>query len=164
MAEQQISAWGNIYIELGIGILFFLVGLYLIIRNPTNKNVFFIIFGITSLYFAASMVRLLAIFAPAFAIVAAIGILGIIQPFYTLLKESPRSIAKTKRKLARVSKEYSGVAIFLIFMILVTNLAFSPQTGGVPRTINQAFTPTAISASSLPIGGASLTQPCRCMA
>ena len=159
VAEQQISAWGYIYIELGIGILFFLVGLYLIIRNPTNKNVFFIIFGITSLYFAASMVRLLAIFAPAFAIVAAIGILGILKPFYTLLKESPRSIAKTKRKLARVSKEYSGVAIFIIFMMLVSSLAFSPQTGGLPRAVNQAFTPTAISGSSLPIGGASLTQP-----
>ena len=157
VAEQQISSWGNIYIELGIGILFFLIGLYLIIRNPTNRNIFLIIFGITSLYFAASMVRLLAIFAPAFSIVAAIGILGILKPFYTLLKESPRSLAKTKRKLARVSKEYSGVAIFLIFIILVTNLAFSPQTGGVPRSVNQAFSPTAISASSLPIGGSSLT-------
>ena len=159
VAEHQISAWGNMYIELGIGILFFLVGLYLVIRNPTNRNIFLIVFGITSLYFAASMVRLLAIFAPAFAIVAAIGILGILKPFYTLLKESPRNIAKTKRKLARVSKEYSGVAIFLIFMLLVSSLAFSPQTGGLPRAVNQAFTPTAISASSLPIGGASLTQP-----
>jgi len=128
-------------------------------RNPTTKNVFLIVFSITSLYFAASMVRLLAIFAPAFSIVAAIGILGIIKPFYTLLQESPRTIAKTKRKLARVSKEYSGVAIFLIFLVLVTNFSFSPQTGGVPRTIDQAFIPTAISASSLPIGGASLSQP-----
>jgi dolichyl-diphosphooligosaccharide--protein glycosyltransferase len=157
VAEQQISAWGNIYIELGIGILFFLIGLYLIIRNPTNRNVFLIIFSVTSLYFAASMVRLLAIFAPAFAIAAAIGILGVLKPFYTLLKESPRSIAKTKRKLARVSKEYSGVAIFIIFMMLVTSLAFSPQTGGLPRTVSQAFAPTAISGSSLPIGGSSLT-------
>ena len=158
VAEHQISAWGNMYIELGIGILFFLVGLYVVIRNPTNRNVFMVIFGITSLYFAASMVRLLAIFAPAFAIVAGIGILSVLKPFYTLLKESPRSIAKTKRKLARVSKEYSGVAIFLIFMLLVSSFAFSPQTGGMPRAVNQAFTPTAISASSLPIGGASLNQ------
>ena len=89
VAEQQISAWGNIYIELGIGILFFLVGLYLIIRNPTNKNVFLIVFGITSLYFAASMVRLLAIFAPAFAIVAAIGILGIIKAILHFAKGKP---------------------------------------------------------------------------
>jgi len=159
VAEQQLTAWGNIYLELGIGILFFLVGMYFILRNPTTKNVFFIVFAVTSLFFAASMIRLLAIFAPAFAIVAAVGILSILKPFYTLLKESPRTLAKTKRKLARVSKEYSGVAIFLIFLILVTELAFSPQTGGTPRAIDESFIPTAISASSLPIGGSSLTQP-----
>jgi dolichyl-diphosphooligosaccharide---protein glycosyltransferase len=159
VAEQQLTAWGNVYLELGVGILFFLVGLYFILRNPTTKNVFFIVFAVTALFFAASMIRLLAIFAPAFAIIAAVGILSILKPFYTLLKESPHSLAKTKRKLARVSKEYSGVAIFLIFLILVTEVAFSPQTGGVPRSINQSFIPTALSASSLPIGGTSLTQP-----
>ena len=47
----------------------------------------------------------------------------------------------------------------MIFLILVTNFAFSPQTGGVPRSINQAYLPTAISDSSLPIGGAGLSQP-----
>ena len=118
MAEQQITAWGNIYLELGVGILFFLIGLYFILRNPTTRNIFYIVFAVTALFFAASMIRLLAIFAPAFAIIAAVGILSILKPFYTLLKESPRSLAKTKRKLARVSKEYSGVAIFLIFLIL----------------------------------------------
>jgi dolichyl-diphosphooligosaccharide--protein glycosyltransferase len=159
VAEQRISSWGNIYIELGVGILFFLIGLYFTLRNPTNRNVFLLLFAVTSLYFAASMVRLLVIFAPVFAIIAGIGILGIIKPFITLLQESPRAISKTKRKLARVSKEYSGVAIFLIFIILATDLAFTPQTGGVPRAIDQAFVPTAISDSSLPLGGASLTQP-----
>jgi dolichyl-diphosphooligosaccharide--protein glycosyltransferase len=159
VAEHQISAWGNIYIELGIGILFFLVGLYFAIRNPTNRNVFLLVFAVTSLYFAGSMVRLLAIFAPAFAVITAVGILGTIKPFYTLLQEAPRNLAKTKRRVTRVSKEYSGVAIFLIFLILVTDFAFSPQTAGIPRTIDQAFVPTAISASSLPIGGSSLAQP-----
>ena len=159
VAEQRISAWGNIYTELGIAILFFLIGLYFTLRNPTNRNVFLLLFAITSLYFAASMIRLLVIFAPAFAILVGMGIMTLIKPFTTLLKETPRSIAKTKRKLARVSKDYSGVAIFLIFMILVTQMAFSPQTGGEPRSIEQAYIPTAISDSSLPLGGASLTQP-----
>jgi dolichyl-diphosphooligosaccharide--protein glycosyltransferase len=160
VAEQQITAWGNIYIELGIGILFFLIGFYFVLKNPTNRNIFLIVFAITSLFFAASMIRLLAIFAPAFCVIAGIGVLGLIQPFYTLLKEAPHTLAKSKRRMARVSKEYSGVAIFLIFLILMTDVAFSPQTaGGVPRSIGGSFVPTAISDSSLPIGGASLTEP-----
>ncbi len=160
VAEQQITAWGDIYVELGIGILFFLIGFYFILKNPTNRNIFLIVFAVTSLFFAASMIRLLAIFAPVFAIIAGIGVLGLIKPFYTLLKEAPHTLAKTKRRMARVSKEYSGVAIFLIFLILMMDVAFSPQiAGGIPRSIDSSFVPTAISASSLPIGGASLTTP-----
>ena len=159
VAEQRISGWGNLYLELGIGILFFLVGLYFVLKNPTNRNIFLLLFAVTSLYFATSMVRLLVLFAPVFAIIAGIGIISMTKPFFTLLQEAPRTLAKSKRRLARVSKEYSGVAVFVIFIILVTNLAFSPQTGGMPRAISQAYSPTAISASSLPVGGASLTQP-----
>ncbi len=158
VAEHRISAWGNIYYELGLGILFFLAGLYFTLRNPTNKNVFLLLFGATSLYFAASMVRLLVIFAPAFSLLAAMGILGILKPFYALLREAPQIAIKSKRRIARVSKEYSGAAIFLVFMLLLTNLAFSPQNGGVPRVYGQAYSPITISAASLPLGS-NLPEP-----
>ncbi|MCJ7762142.1 hypothetical protein MUP38_01650, partial [Candidatus Bathyarchaeota archaeon] len=151
VAEHRISAWGNLYYELGIGILFFLVGLYFVLKNPTNRNIFLLIFSATGLYFAASMVRLLVIFAPAFAILTAIGILGLLKPFITLLKEAPNIAIKTKRRITRVSKEYSGLAVFLIFIIVVTNVAFSPQSGGMPRVYSGAYVPTSISSSSLPI-------------
>jgi len=151
VAEHRIAAWGNIYFELGLGILFFLAGLYFTLRNPTNRNVFLLLFGATSLYFAASMIRLLVIFAPAFCLLAAIGILGILKPFYTLLREAPQIAVKSKRRIARVSKEYSGIVIFLVFMLLVTNFAFAPQNGGVPRVYGQAYAPITVSAASLPV-------------
>ncbi len=159
VAEQRITAWGNLYLEFGVAILFFLLGMYFVLRNPTNRNIFLLLFAVTGLYFAASMIRLLVLFAPAFAIIAGIGIISLLKPFFTLLQEAPKTLAKSKRRMARVSKEYSGVAVFIILMIMVTNLAFSPQTGGMPRAIEQAYVPTAISASSLPVGGASLTGP-----
>jgi dolichyl-diphosphooligosaccharide--protein glycosyltransferase len=160
VAEQRIAAWGNVYLEFGIAILFFLAGFYFVLRNPTNRNIFLLLFAVTGLYFAASMIRLLVLLAPAFAIIAGIGIVGLVKPFVTLLKEAPHSLAKSKRRMPRVSKEYSGVAIFIIFMMLVTNLAFSPQTTGtIPRAIYQAYTPTAISASSLPLSGSDINAP-----
>ena len=159
VAEHRISTWGNIYYDLGIGLVFFLTGLYFTLRNPTNKNVFLLLFGLTSLYFAASMVRLLAVFAPAFGLLAAIGIVSILKPFYTLLREAPRIVVKTKRGLARVSKEYSGIAIFLVFILVVTDLAFMPQSSGIPRVYGAAYNPLAITASSLPVGGSTLTTP-----
>jgi dolichyl-diphosphooligosaccharide--protein glycosyltransferase len=154
VAEHRISAWGNIYYELGVGIVFFLAGLYFTLRNPTNRNIFLLLFGGTALYFAASMVRLLVIFAPAFSILVGIGVLGILKPFYTLLREASNIILKSKRRITRVSKEYSGIAIFLVFMLLATNIVFSPQNGGIPRVYNSAYAPLTISASSLPIAPA----------
>jgi dolichyl-diphosphooligosaccharide---protein glycosyltransferase len=159
VAEQRIAAWGNLYLEVGITVLFFLIGLYFTLKNPTNRNIFLLLFAVTSLYFAASMIRLLVLFAPAFGIIAGIGIVTMLKPFVTLLKEAPKTLVKSKRRMPRVSKEYSGIAVLIIFMLLVTSLAFSPQTGGEPRSISQAYTPTAISGSSLPVGGAGLTQP-----
>ncbi|MBP7316478.1 MAG: hypothetical protein KA968_14800 [Chitinophagaceae bacterium] len=156
VAEQRISAWGNLYTELGICILFFLIGLYFTLRNPTNRNIFLLLFAVTSLYFASSMVRLLVIFAPAFALIAGIGIMGLLKPFFIMLKDSSKPFVKSKRKLMRVSKEYSGLAVIIIFILLVSSLAFSPQTGGMPRAISSAYVPTAISGSSIPLGGPSL--------
>jgi len=151
VAEHRISAWGSIYYEFGIGIIFFAIGLYFVFRNPTNKNIFLILFGITALYFACSMVRLFVLLAPALGLIASSGILGVLKPFYTLLKEPPRLVTKKKYGLEHVGREFSGTAIFLIFLLLVTNFAFSPQSGGVPKVYTQAYTPTTISAGSLPI-------------
>ena len=151
VAEHRISAWGSIYYDLGIGIIFFLVGVFFAARNLTTKNVFLLTFGLTSLYFASSMVRLLVILAPAFGILAGMGIVGILKPFVTLLREPPRITGKKKFGLEHVGKEFSGTAVFLIFIILMTNLAFAPQSGGVPKVYRQALTPVTITASSLPI-------------
>ena len=68
------------------------------------------------------MVRLLVLFAPAFAVIASIGIIGVLKPFFTMLREAPQTLAKSKRRLARVSKEYSGFVVLIVFIMLLTNL------------------------------------------
>ena len=152
VAEHRITAWGSMYYELGIVILFFLMGLYFAVKNPTNRNVFLVVFGLTTLYFAGSMVRLLVLLAPAFALLAAIGVMGVLKPFYTLLHESGTQAAvKSKRSLKRISKEYSAIAIIIVFLLLMSNYAFMPQTGGEPRVYGSVYSPTTISAGSLPI-------------
>lgn len=151
VAEHQISAWGSIYYDLGIGILFFGVGLFFVSRNLNNKNLFLLLFGLTSIYFASSMVRLLVVLAPAFGLLVAVGIVGLLKPFVTLLKEPPKLNVKKRFGLEHVGKEFSGTAIFLIFLILMTNLAFAPQSGGIPKVYRQSYAPVTITAGSLPI-------------
>ena len=158
VAEHRISAWGSVYYEFGIGIIFFAAGLFFTLRNLNNKNLFLLIFGLTSLYFACSMVRLLVLMAPAFGLLASIGILGVLKPFSTLLREPPKIVTKAKYGLEHVGKEFSGTAVFLIFLILMTNFAFSPQSGGVPKVYSQAYAPITITAGSLPIAPAGPVQ------
>ena len=149
VAEHRISAWGSIYYEFSIGILFFVAGFFFIVRNLTDRNLFLLILGLTSIYFASSMVRLLVLVAPIFGLLAGIGIIGILKPFITLLKEPPKIFTKKKYSLEHVGKEFSGTAVFLIFLILMTNFAFSPQSGGMPKVYRQAYVPITITAGSL---------------
>lgn len=160
VAEHRVPAWGNIYMELGIIAIFFLVGLYFTLKNPTNRNIFLLIFGATGIYFAASLVRLLVIFAPAFGLLMAIGIVGLLKPFMSMLKETPNVATKTKRKLLHVSKKYSIFGVLLIFIILLTQFAiipspsyFSPTNSEkyMPRVYTSGYMPTSLSAAGLPI-------------
>ncbi len=144
VAEHRISTWGSLYYDLGIGILFFAVGLFFAFGNLNNRNLFLIILGLTSLYFACSMVRLLVLLAPAFSLLAAVGITGLLKPFVTILKEPPRIGVKKKYGFEHVGKEFSGTAIFLIFIILMTSVAFP-----MPRVYSQVYAPTTISGGSL---------------
>jgi dolichyl-diphosphooligosaccharide--protein glycosyltransferase len=151
VAEHRISSWSSIYYDLGIGIVFFIVGFFFLLKNLNNRNLFLLLFGLTSLYFASSMVRLLVLMAPALAIIASMGIMGVLKPFITLLREPPKIVTKKKLGLEHVGKEFSGTAVFLIFIILMTNFAFSPQSNGVPKVYNQAYVPVTITSASLPI-------------
>jgi len=144
VAEHRISTWSTIYYDLGIGIIFFIAGLFFTCGNLDNKNLFLLVFGLTSLYFACSMVRLLVLMAPAYSLLVGAGVTGLLRPFYTLLREPPKLSVKRKFGLERVGKEFSGAAIFMIFLILMTSIAFP-----MPRVYRQVYSPTTISSGSL---------------
>ncbi|NIO37961.1 hypothetical protein GTO27_09695 [Candidatus Bathyarchaeota archaeon] len=145
VAEHRISAWGSIYYEFGIGIIFFAGGFYFLLRDLNDKNLFLLIFSLTSLYFACSMVRLLVLMAPVFSLLAPIGISGILKPFSALVKEQTK-VSGRKYGLERVGKEFSGAAVLLIFIVLMTHFAFP-----MPKVYRQAWSPVTITAASLPI-------------
>jgi len=68
-----------------------------------------------------------------------------------MFRETPNTAAKAKRKLLRVNREYSGLGIIFILILLMTQFAFTPQTGGMPRAVAGAYAPTSLSAAAIPI-------------
>jgi len=144
--ENHVTAWGTIYYDYGVGVLFILFGLALTVRNLTNRNLFLTIYAITGLYFAMSMVRLTVMLAPAFCILWAIGVIGLINPFLTILREAPK-ISVGKKQLGRVGREFSGVVVLMIFVLLTLTIALP-----YPRVFSAAYTPVTILSDSTGIG------------
>jgi len=149
--EHRPATWGSFYFDVGIGILFVAVGLFFTVQNPTNRNIFLAIFGLTAIYFAGSMVRLTLLLAPAFSILWALALVQLVKPFVTVLRESPGIPRRKMRFRARVGKEFSAAFIILMFLLLSVTFVL-PSTGSTfPRVINRAYSPTTIAASSLPL-------------
>jgi dolichyl-diphosphooligosaccharide--protein glycosyltransferase len=53
VAEQTIPSWGSMFYETGIMVLFFMFGLFFVLRNPTNRNIFLILFSINGAFTCA---------------------------------------------------------------------------------------------------------------
>jgi dolichyl-diphosphooligosaccharide--protein glycosyltransferase len=154
--EHRPAAWGSIYYDVGIGIFFIPVGFFFAAQNPTNRNIFLILFGLTSIYFASSMVRLILIMAPAFCLLWALALSKVLRPFITVLKETPTVIRRKTRFEAHVGKEFSAAFLILIFLLLTFSLVLpsreSQERGqAIPRVLDQAYAPTTIATASLPI-------------
>jgi dolichyl-diphosphooligosaccharide--protein glycosyltransferase len=151
--EHQASTWGSFYYDVGIGLLFIPVGLYFAVQNPTNRNIFMVIFGLTSIYFAGSFVRLSLLMAPAVCILWALALVQMVKPFVTILRENPTPKRKMRFK-PRVGKEFSAIFIILMFVLLtVTFIAPSGEltTNDITysRVINRANSPTTVVSSGL---------------
>jgi len=154
--EHRPAAWGSIYYDLGIGILFIPAGFYFAVQNPTNRNVYLILFGLTAIYFASAMVRLMLILAPALCLLWALALTRVLKPFITLLRETPVAFRRKMRFEAHVGREFSAAFLILVFLLLTFTFVFPSAESrtrerSFPRVFDQAYVPTTISAASLPL-------------
>ena len=149
--EHRPATWGSFYYDLGIGVLFIPVGLYFAVQNPTNRNIFLVIFGLTSIYFAGSMARLSLLLAPAVSILWALALVQLVKPFATILRETPKIPRRKTRFRSRVGKEFSAGFIILMFLLLTITFVLPSSGSTFPRVVDRAYSPTTIAAASLPL-------------
>jgi len=149
--EHRPAAWGTFYYDFGIGIFFVPVGLFFAVQNPTNRNIFLCIFGLTSVYAASSMVRLTLLLGPAFCLLWALALTRIMRPFITTMKEAPIILKRKMRFETHVGKEFSGVFLILMLLLLTVTFVFPSSGSMFPRVFDHAYSPVTIAASSMPI-------------
>lgn len=144
VAENRPSTWASLYLEIGSIILLAVFGFFFAFQRLRDSDILLIIFGVTGFYFAASLVRLTLILAPAMATLAAITVVELGKPAMDILQQTVIFPRRKLRFTPRVSREFS-LGILLIILILV-----------VPTFINavqSAYTPTTIASASLPVRG-----------
>jgi len=151
VAEHRPATWGSLYFDLGIGVIFMPVGLFFAVQNPTNRNIFLTIFGLTSIYFASSMARLNLLLAPAISILWALALVQVVRPFITILRESPKIPRRKMRFRPRVGKEFSAAFIILMFLLLTVTFVLPSAGQQYPRVVDRAYSPTTIASASLPL-------------
>jgi dolichyl-diphosphooligosaccharide--protein glycosyltransferase len=145
VAENRPSTWASLYIEIGSVILLAVFGFFFAFQRLRDSDVLLIVFGVTGFYFAASLVRLTLILAPAMATLAAITVVELGKPAMDIIQQAVIFPRRKLRFTSRVHREFS-LGILLIVLILI-----------VPTFINSvqsAYTPTTIASASLPIRGA----------
>jgi dolichyl-diphosphooligosaccharide--protein glycosyltransferase len=81
VAEHQPTSWSKFLSDSSILIILFLPGCFYLLSNLTETNLLLLIYGLSTMYFATIMVRLVLVFTPAMALIAAVGFHFIMKKF-----------------------------------------------------------------------------------
>ncbi|RNA39771.1 dolichyl-diphosphooligosaccharide-- glycosyltransferase subunit STT3A [Brachionus plicatilis] len=124
VSEHQPTSWSSFYFDLQILVIFFPVGLYYCFKGLTEANIFIVLYGMTSIYFAGVMVRLMLVLAPVMCILSGIGISSVLATYVKNL-EGNKGDKKSKKSDENYPKksEFASLVVFFMAFILA-NYAF----------------------------------------
>ncbi|XP_047535507.1 dolichyl-diphosphooligosaccharide--protein glycosyltransferase subunit STT3A isoform X2 [Vanessa atalanta] len=72
VSEHQPTSWSSFYFDLQVLVFLFPAGLYFCFTKLTDANIFIILYGVLSIYFAGVMVRLMLVLAPVMCVVSGV--------------------------------------------------------------------------------------------
>ncbi|ESO07295.1 hypothetical protein HELRODRAFT_98643 [Helobdella robusta] len=123
VSEHQPTSWSSFYFDLQILVILFPAGLYFCFKKLTDANIFIILYGITSIYFAGVMVRLMLVLAPVMCILSGIAVSSTLSEYMKNL-DSVQKNKKAKKPDANypVKNEVATgvVAMVTIFLVMYT--------------------------------------------
>ncbi|XP_057859934.2 dolichyl-diphosphooligosaccharide--protein glycosyltransferase subunit STT3B [Cryptomeria japonica] len=111
VSEHQPTAWSSFMFDYHILLIFFPAGLYFCFRRLTDATIFIVLYGLTSLYFAGVMVRLILVATPAVCLISAIAISASVKNLAVLMRSKPKITSTVATKGANISKASSKVSV-----------------------------------------------------
>lgn len=98
VSEHQPTTWTTFFLDLQIVVPLAPVGIYLLFKEISDGNIFLILYGTVSWYFAGIMIRLMLTLAPIACILAAEGFSGLIRRFMAYLRYAGQDVEVNKEK------------------------------------------------------------------
>jgi dolichyl-diphosphooligosaccharide--protein glycosyltransferase len=127
VAEHLPSPWGSFYNTLLILIFFFPLGMYFAFKRGRDEDWFILLYGITSVYFAGSMIRLTLILAPGVAILAAVASYNILSPYAKVVTQKSVFERRRFRMSTSLTSEHALTAFAFVGLLLSVNIILGVQ-------------------------------------
>ncbi|KMZ59595.1 Dolichyl-diphosphooligosaccharide-protein glycosyltransferasesubunit STT3A [Zostera marina] len=110
VSEHQPTAWSSFMFDFHILLFLFPAGLYFCFKRLTDATIFIVMYGLTSMYFAGVMVRLILVATPAVCMISAIAISATIKNLCLLIRGKSKYLQSGSTKVSSSLKS-SGKAM-----------------------------------------------------
>jgi len=127
VAEHLPSPWGSFYNILLILIFFFPLGMYFLFKRGRDEDWLMLLYGLTAVYFAGSMIRLNLILAPGVAILAAVATYNILVPFAKVVTQKSVFERRRFRMSSSLTSEHALTAFAFVGLLLSVNIILGVQ-------------------------------------
>ncbi|KAH7728120.1 Oligosaccharyl transferase STT3 subunit family protein [Aphelenchoides avenae] len=131
VSEHQPTAWSSFYFDLQFLVFAFPVGLYYCFKQLSDQNIFIILYGLTSIYFAGVMVRLMLVLAPIMCVLGGIAVNGILTAYMKNIDppeikaakaktDTPKNPKKDKQDNYPYKSEVASAVVGIVMLFLIT--------------------------------------------
>lgn len=125
VSEHQPTSWSSFYFDLQILVFLFPAGLYFCFSKLSDSSIFIILYGVTSIYFAGVMVRLMLVLAPVMCILSGIAVSHLLSKYIKSIDQSASKSADTKKhkkleQQSAVKPEMALVFVGIMTFFLIT--------------------------------------------
>lgn len=142
VAEHRPATWASFFYEFGALLFLGALGFLFSLQKLRNSDIFLVLFGLSSVYFAGSLVRLTLILAPALCLLSSIAVVELAKPSIDILREKVIFPKKKVKFIPRVGREFGAGILLILLLVLMPTLYYA---------VESAYAPTTIAVSSLPI-------------
>uniref|UniRef100_A0A0D6R1I2 dolichyl-diphosphooligosaccharide--protein glycotransferase n=1 Tax=Araucaria cunninghamii TaxID=56994 RepID=A0A0D6R1I2_ARACU len=111
VSEHQPTAWSSFMFDFHILLIFFPAGLYFCFRRLTDATIFIVLYGLTSLYFAGVMVRLILVATPAVCLISAIAVSASVKNLAVLVRSKPKAASSVVSKGSSSLKASAKISV-----------------------------------------------------